>query len=331
MSSDVLGKYKNKTVVVVGGNGYIGSTLVSCLAKSACIVHIIGIADECGIDIAAYDGRVVYHQGDVSKPETWKLLPESCDCIFHLAAFEDHGLQSNKMHDLEVNALSVLYLLEEVRIRGDNPKIVYSSSSNLFGLNETVVVNERLRDNPPSLWSSHKLLAENYLRVYAQQHDILSLSLRLVNVYGPSARFETNMSVALNKVIFQGLKEGKLVLYPNKTCVRDYIFIDDVVQAFLEAGVSTVLNWDGSFYMIGSEVGKTFEEAWVIVREVIRKCTGNDVVIEINQDVVLTPHAMRQCIADSTLFKSKTQWCSTIDLENGVERTVRMFQESNGI
>ena len=82
-------------------------------------------------------------------------------------------------------ALPVLRLLEVCRLQTYRPKIVFASSANLFGLADTLPVNEDNRDDPLTMWAVHKLTAENYLRLYAQQFGLQSITLRLPMFMAP--------------------------------------------------------------------------------------------------------------------------------------------------
>ena len=159
------------------------------------------------------------------------------DYVFHLAAKEYfYRSEYDPEQDLQFNALPILRLLEVCRVQTYRPKIVFASSANLFGLVDTLPVNEDNRDNPLTMWAVHKLTAENYLRLYAQQFGIQSITLRLANVYGPTARWSVMDRVVINKVIAKALDGEALVTYANQSCVRDYVFLDDVVSAFMLAG-----------------------------------------------------------------------------------------------
>ena len=138
---------------------------------------------------------------------------------------------------------------------------MFASSANLFGLTDTLPVNEDNLDYPLTIWAAHKLTAEHYLRLYSQQFGIHSISLRLANVYGPTAHQPVMTRVVINKVIAKAIQGEALITYVNRRCVRDYVFLKDVVIAFLLAGAYCGTN-KRPIYVIGSGEGKTIEGVW---------------------------------------------------------------------
>ena len=195
------------------------------------------------------------------------MLPyQGIDYVFHLAA-QEYFYRSgyDPEQDLQFNTLPILRLLEVCRTQNYRPKIVFASSANLFGLVDTLPVNEDNRADPLTMWAIHKLTAEHYLKLYSQQFGIKSISLRLANVYGPTARRSVMTRVVINKVIAKALGGEALITYANKGCIRDYVFLKDVVQAFLLAGAYCGSN-KSPFYVIGSGEGETIADVWHVDR-----------------------------------------------------------------
>lgn len=321
----IASEYRGKTIVISGGRGYIGSLLTQSLAIEKCKLILIDQSPGNAWLPLSKNAEILVFHGDISLRETWQSVLPGADYVFHLAAIEYHRSNYDKMRDLEVNALSVLHLIDVCTQNNERPKIIFSSSANIFGCVDTLPVNENYRDNPPSLWSVHKLLAENYLRVYAQKYDMKSVVLRLANVYGPTARPDTNTRVVINKMITNALAGESLTLYSNKNCMRDFIFIDDVVQAFLIAGAENKLRCNGDFYIIGSGEGNTLEDIWRTIVLQVKKITGKDVPLEFSDSVKIEPLDMRQFVADSSCFRNATGWSYQVSLEQGIETTVQCF------
>ena len=241
------------------------------------------------------------------------------DYVFHLAAIE--GCDDLK-YEIEVNSISMLYLLEVCYKKKQFPKIVYSSSANIFGNVSTYPVNETFSDNPASTWSVNKLIAEQYLRVYYKTCNINSVILRLSNVYGAVPNENVINRMVLNKIIQMALNGETLNLYKNHNCVRDYIFVDDVIRAFLLAGCIEDDSCDGQFYVIGSQEGKMISDVWKLIVKKVSDKIGKEVKIKMNESVSLQPMAMRNFVSDTGLFKKVTGWYPTITLEKGIESTV---------
>ena len=278
-------RYQGKTVLISGGMGYIGSALTQAFSQVDCRLLLLDCSPSSQVISTAAAAEVFHVQGDVTSLETWKGILEGVDLVFHLAAFEHkHGSPFDPFRDEEVNARSTLYLLEACRSMGVSPRIVFSSSSNLAGLPATYPVDETFPDQPLTAYAIHKQTSEKYLNYYARVFGIPAVTLRLVNIYGPVPDLETAGKVVINRIVQKALKGETLTLYQNHACIRDYLFIDDVVRAFLAAGVD-VPDARGQYYVIGSGEGMRISEAVHLIAERVEHKTGIEVNIMRNDDV----------------------------------------------
>jgi len=319
MNNDILDQYTDKTILITGGSGYIGSALTQAFSRIDCNLKLLFRSSENSWKPKLNKANVSLLYGDVSYRQLWETILNDVDYVFHLAAVE--GVE-NFRREIEVNAISMLHLLDVCCSIKKFPKIVYSSSANIFGNVKENPVNETFRDNPASTWSIHKLLAEQYLRVYYEKCNINSVILRLSNVYGPVPYENVMTRMVLNKVIHLALNGETLNLYNNHNCVRDYIFIDDVVRAFLLAGSIEDHLCEGQFYVIGSQEGKLISDVWKLIAKKVSDKINKEVNIKTNESVKLEPMAMRNFISDITCFNKATGWYPSITLEKGVESTV---------
>ena len=286
--------YINKAILVTGATGYIGSVLVEKFKSIDC--DLIVLTD------------------DISKKETWNnVIDKNIDFIFHLAAAEVD--RETPERDLNINAVSVLHMLQTCVEKDCNPRIVFSSSTNIFGNTEYEVVDENITSNPPAEWSAHKLLAENYLKIYSDKYGLKTVTLRLPNVYGPVPRKEVMNRMVINKVIQYGIENKQLKLYKNKDCYRDYIFVDDVVDAFFKIGLSSI--FDGRFFVVAPEKITTISEVWNTIADEI-----GDVSISVDNSVELNPIEMRSFVGNSKELTKATGWKPEIDLETGIKLTI---------
>ena len=325
-----LNAYHGRTILITGGRGYIGSALAQLLSEINCKLILL---DQSPAEIWRPKGpraEVVLLNGDVSAPQFWHDALPGVDYVFHLAAKEYfYRSEYNPEQDLQFNALPILRLLEVCRVQAYRPQIVFASSANLFGLVDTLPVNEDHPDNPLTMWAVHKLAAENYLRLYAQQFGIQSITLRLANVYGPTARWSVNDRVVINRVIAKALDGEALLTYANHRCVRDYVFLDDVVLAFLLAGAGC-----GSarrpIYVIGSGEGKSIAEVWQLIADCVKSHLGKTVPIRSDDSVKIEPLELRNFVADTERFRDATGWKPQTGLAQGIDITVRALLMESG-
>ena len=289
--------YVGKTILITGGIGYIGSLLVESFNSIDC--------------------TVIVSTDDVSSKSTWEdVINPNIDFVFHLAAVEV-GYETVE-RDLNVNTVSVLHMLQTCVEKKCNPKIIFSSSTNIFGMVDENIVNENTQSNPPAEWAAHKLLAENYLRIYSSRYGLKTTILRLPNVYGPVPKRETINRMVINKVIRYGIENKQLKLYGNKECYRDFLFVEDVVGAFMKIGLADDKIFDGSFFVVGSSELVTISDVWNVIADKI-----GEVSVLVDNDVELNPIEMRSFVGDYTKLSKVVSWKPEVNLETGIERTVK--------
>lgn len=329
-TNPTLNAYRGRTILITGGRGYIGSALSQSLAEINCRLILL---DQSPAEIWRPEGQraeVVLLNGDVSATQFWEDALSGVDYVFHLAAKEYfYRSEYNPEQDLRFNALPILRLLEACRMQTFRPQIVFASSANLFGLVDALPVNEDKRDNPLTIWAVHKLAAEQYLRLYAQQFGIQSITLRLANVYGPTARWSAMDRVIINKVIAMALNGETLATYVNQNCVRDYVFLDDVVSALLLAGIHCG-STRNLIYVLGSGEGKSIADVWQLIADCVKFCVGKNVPIRSDDSVKIEPLEMRNFVADTQRFHNTTGWKPQTKLTQGIDFTVRAFLSKSG-
>ena len=329
-SPSVLDAYTGKTILITGGRGFIGSALTQSLAAVNAKLILLD-RSKAGVWMPEHDkAEVAVLNGDVTIPSTWESVLSGVDCIFHLAS-QDYirGPDADPSLDLQINALSVLHMLEICRRSQFFPHIVFASSANLFGLVDSLPVNEDYLNSPLIPWVAHKLLAENYLRIYAEQYGIGSTILRLTNIYGPTPRRPFMNRVVINSMIAKALAGETLTLYVNHGCIRDYLFLSDVVQAFLLAGIPADPSARRSdMYVIGSGRGNTIAETWKLIADRVSLHTNKTVPVDIDLSIEVRPFEMRNFIANSMRFHSATGWEPRVGMTEGIDLTIQALTAS---
>ena len=310
--------YKNKTILITGGAGYLGSSLSNKFSNIDCNLRVLGSSSKSWMPRNSI-AKISLYQGDVSDYNFWFQILNNVDYIFHLASLD--GVQDYK-REIEVNSLSMLHLLNAINVKKLSPKIIFSSSANIFGNVSNVPVNETFTDNPQSIWSINKLSAEKYLELYYRQYNVDSVTLRLPNIYGAPANMTVSNRVVINNVIYNALNDNAIFLYKNQNCLRDYIFIDDAVNALLSAGTLKSTESKGMFYVIGSEERKTISQAWHYIAKKTEEKLGKKIELKKDFNHSLSVMEMRDFVADSSAFRSATGWKSKVNFQQGIELTV---------
>ena len=330
MKEDVLAFYNNKRILITGAAGYLATNLILQLREIDC--HIIRV-DLPGAMFTPVTGKACVDdiEGNISHCAVWMANLESVDVVFHLAAYEHkHGSEFNPIPDLEVNSLSVLHLLEVCRLKKYSPRIIFASSSNLVGLPAQLPINETFQDDPLTIYAIHKLASERYLQYYTREFGQHSIALRLANVYGPVLNIQASVRVVLNRIIYRALKGEKILLYRNSACIRDYVWIDDVVAAFLAAACIGNEYATGQYYLIGSGSGYPIADVLRMIADKVAQHTGKKTIIEEDINATLEPIEWRNFVADTSRFTEATGWKAGITLDEGIDRVIDYFLSEQG-
>lgn len=219
--------------LVTGGCGFIGSHLVDRLAE---LGHSVVALDDLSTGAAGMlNPAAALVRGSVADYAAVSAAMAGADCVFHTAAWArvqrsiDDPLGT---HNVNVNG--TLNVLQAAREHGVG-RVVYSSSSSVYGDQPTPVMREGMTPNPKSPYALHKLIGERYADMFADLFGMRIASLRYFNVYG--ARQPSDGAYALVIPRFMRLRaEGKpLTVYGDGRQTRDYTHVDDVVRANLLA------------------------------------------------------------------------------------------------
>lgn len=321
ITQEILKGYSRKTILLTGSSGFIGSSLARAFFDVDCQLRLLDTNSRIEVpkDPVA---SVKFIKGDITQKNIWKNSLKGVDFLFHLAALEYNRSNFDIYKDLNINALAIINLLEVCRVYNYKTKIIFSSSANLFSLASPLPLNEESKTDPASLWSAHKLLAENYIKVYAVKYGIKAVILRLANVYGPTYNDKAMGSVVINKAISNALAGKDLYLYRNRNSFRDYLYIDDAVRAFLLAGNCKNVLPKYGYYVIGSQEGLTISKAWRMIASEVGRQSKRKIRIKFNRKIKPEPFDYRNFVADSGLFSKTTGWQPLTRLRNGIRLTM---------
>jgi len=236
-------------MLVTGAAGFIGSTLVDRLLAEGHDVTGVddlsrGTLDNLAEARAANSERpgcFSFVRTDITDPSFAALIEKTRpEVIHHLAAQIDVRVSvADPLHDARLNVLGTINLLEAARSHGVRKVVFTSSGGSIYGTPETLPVSERTRPAPGSPYAAGKAAGELYLHAYKSMYGLDYTALALANVYGPRQDPHGEAGVV---AIFAGamLDGAPTRVFGDGGNVRDYVFVDDVVQAFVLASESTV-------------------------------------------------------------------------------------------
>ena len=317
--------YSGKHLLVTGGAGYLATNLVEQLRRVTCRITRVDLP---GSAFPPIDGspEVRNIDGDLRQPARWEELLEDIDIVFHLAAqTSTYIANENPSSDLEGNVQPMVHLLETCRRNGWKPTVIFSSTVTVCGIPASVPVDETQPDDPRTVYDLHKMMAEQYLKYYVRNGFLSGAILRLANVYGPGPRSSRPDRGILNQMIRRAMAGESLTVYRPGTQMRDYVYVEDVIRAFLSAPIH-IDTLKGRHFVIGSGDGHPIQEAFRLVAERVALKTGRLVSVDLaDPPTPQSPIESRDFVAETGRFSALTGWRAVHTLSEGIDRTVEVF------
>ena len=217
--------------IVTGAAGFIGSAVArKLLSQNNEVLTIDNLST--GFEESIPEGAE-FIKGDCQDEKIIKSLKaDKFDAIFHIAGQSSGEVSfDDPVYDLQTNTQSTLLLLDLAKKTGCN-KFIYASSMSVYGEQPDKPVPEESVQNPQSFYAIGKLASEQYLRVY-QKFGIDTVSLRLFNVYGPGQNMKNLRQGMVSIFISQAIKSKEIIVKGSLDRFRDFVYIDDVVDAFI--------------------------------------------------------------------------------------------------
>ena len=320
----MLTHFIGKRILVSGASGYLATNLIHLLKDVTC--HIIRLSRQSGLPMVKGAADIVDVGGNVCERDIWEKVLKGVDIVYHLAAQTSvYEADQNPLGDLKINVMPILNLLETCRQHGYQPDVLFSSTVTISGNPERLPVNEAHPDNPITVYDLHKLMAEQYLKHYVNEGIVRGAALRLANVYGPGPESSRSDRGILNRMIRKALEGEPLTIYGKGDQLRDYVYVEDVAWAFIEAARS-IEAISGQHFIIGSGQGYTIAEALKMVADrVALKKGGSIEVRHIDPPSTLLPIEFRNFFADSSRFIQKTNWKPRHSLVQGIDNLIEVL------
>lgn len=316
-----------RRVLVTGGLGFIGSNLVLHLVKRGSRVTVLDkVSGEFGgsVDnLREVLAEVTIADGDIRDGAILDDLVPGSDMIFCLAAQVSHPLSmADPLHDLDVNLRSQLQLLEVCRRSCSDATIITASTRQVYGRTLRHPVSESYSTLPVDVNGISKLAAEHCYRLYAEVYGLKTLSFRLTNTYGPRMDLRSPGRGFINACLSQALRGEPVTLFGSGEQIRDFTFVDDVVQAML-AGAEQTSDFGRTYNLSGSQPYS--------LREFVQTLSQH---LPVTIQTVPFPEE-RLAIdvgnywGDSSAWRERTGWTARTSLTDGLKTTVEYFRSAS--
>ena len=303
-------------VVVTGGCGFIGSNIAEELIKKHYVVVIDDLSTGRIENIRSLQDKENFEfvRGNITDLGLLKQIFEDVDCIFHQAAIPSvQRSVENPLDTNEANIKGTLNVLIAARDCGVK-KVVYASSSSVYGDTPELPKKENMKPNPQSPYAVSKLTGEYYCKVFSDIYGIKTICLRYFNVYGPKQDPTSEYAAVIPRFINRVLNNQPPIIFGDGNQTRDFTFVKDVVKAnilAMEKNVEGVFNIAyGQQISINELANKIMEIVGVKLNPVYDKPRPGDI---------------RNSLADISLAKQKLGYMPEYSLEKGLEVTIRWF------
>jgi len=312
-------KLKGENVLVTGGAGFIGSTLVRELLKRGANVIVYDnflYGNKC--NLAEIEDSVKIVKGDVLSWKIYHTIKEyKVKYVFHLAAepYVPHSYDNpEKFFDVNVKGtMNVLTACKTLDVK----RIVHFSSSEVYGIAQYVPMDEKHPTLPLSTYAVSKLAADRLCFVFHHEHGIPVIILRPFNNYGPR---ETQPYV-IPEIISQ-LARGKVVKLGNIKAKRDFTYVEDVARGAVDLMESDIP--DGEVVNLGSNKAYSVKELAHLVGELMGY---DEIEIEIESTRLRRLDVnLLQC--DYRKAKKYIDWEPKVDIREGLKHTIEWYMKN---
>lgn len=304
-------------ITVTGGAGFIGSHLVDRLIEDS---HTVQVIDNLYTGNKEFvHSKAQFVELDIRDPKLYSVLEEfRPDYIFHEAAqTEVSTSMSDPMLDCDINLMGLINLLNAA-VKLDVKKFLMPSSAAVYGNLDTLPLNEEMIGNPSSFYGLTKLTTEHYLRIYHEAFGLPYICYRYSNVFGPRQGNggEGGVISIFAKAIVQG---SPIIIYGDGKQTRDFIYVDDVV----EANILGMQHQVTGIYNVSTGISSSVN---LLVDE-FRNISGKDI------EVVYDKPRLGD-IRDSVLATDKSEkellFTAKYNLHDGLIKTYEYFKTVEG-
>ncbi|MFH1426551.1 MAG: NAD-dependent epimerase/dehydratase family protein [Candidatus Kerfeldbacteria bacterium] len=309
-------------ILVTGGAGFIGSHLVDALVKNGS--HNVTVVDDLSYGHKEFlPKEAAFIKASITSTKIEKIIGKGkFDAIYHCAA--QKGVRpslENPLFDAEQNVIGLLRLMEAAHTHGVRSVVFTSSGGTVYGDAEQIPTPESAPLNPESPYAITKVAGEQYLKFYAKRYQMNCVSLRLANVYGP--RQDPKGEAGVVAIFFNAvLNEQPITIFGDGKQTRDYIYVDDVISAFLAVQAKLEQGSVSGEYNVGTGVETDVNRIAAVVQEAVGATTEL-----VYADAV--PGEIRRSALLAGAFASDFAWKAETTVENGVKKSYQWFNEQH--
>lgn len=290
-----------KKILITGGNGFIGTNLAKQLRSCRGSVDVYDLNE--GNDILDY-------------PKLQSFITKRYDIIYHLSGFSG-GPKSNsqKIKSFKINSFAALKLCELIVQYSPSTKFIISGSRLEYGVPIYLPVDEKHPTVPNSIYGLTRLIASEIVMSFVKKSNLNATIIRTSNVYGPHPKTKFQGYNVINNFIDLALQNKVLAVYGDGKQIRDYIYIDDLVEAFMLCSKPKA---NGQIYNLGYGKGISFTGMVNLICQIAKK--GKLIYQQWPKDTKEVETG--DYISDISKIKKELGFEPKINFQDGIEKTI---------
>ncbi len=297
--------------LITGGAGFLGSALANRLSEDG---HEVRVIDDLSTgELERLNNKVLFTRGDINdRPKLWTLL-QDVECVYHLAA--KVSVPQSLLYPREYNAVNVsgtVSVMEAMRDAGVK-RVVLDSSGAVYGEQNTQPLQEGMIPNPNSPYAVSKLSAEYYVRTIGMLWGLETVILRIFNTYGPGQPLPASHAPVISKFLKCASTGESIVMYGNGQQTRDFVYIDDVIDALTASSTAKTIRQN--VINVGSGTASNLNHLVNTIGTILQMQL--DPIYNNNESGGVT-----EMCADIREAQTTLKYEPRISLESGIQRTI---------
>jgi UDP-N-acetylglucosamine/UDP-N-acetylgalactosamine 4-epimerase len=312
--------------LVTGGAGFIGSNIVETLLEMGGEVVVLdnfSTGKRSNIEPFFRNPRFTLIEGTVTDPSVCELACRGADYVFHEAALISVPLsidEPERTHEINIAGTNTMFLAAR---NAGVKRVVWASSTSVYGDSEALPNVETMPLRPLSPYASSKACGEMLASAYSEVYDISIVSLRYYNVFGKRQDPFSAYAAVIPLFVSKLLKGERPVIFGDGEQTRDFVYIENVVQANIRAALNAKESASGRAFNVGCGIRITINELYHIIAEEF----GSDLEPE-----YASPRQgeVRNSEADISAAREAFGYDPVIDVREGLKRSLSWYRENLG-